>query len=119
MIGKLISSPAPLRERRGELIRDGSPSLLAERGLGGEVNLPQLTLLLSGAGLLALMFIANLRIGMLSARTLVYLTPMLMLVCGYGLSLIQVPVRDVLALALVVVSISTPTIIQPRLDSTA
>jgi hypothetical protein len=44
---------------------------------------------------------------------------MLMLISGYGLSLIQSRVREVLALALVVVSVSAQNIIQPRLDSTA
>ncbi len=75
-----------------------------------------ITIILSGIGLLGVMFVANLRIGMLSARTLVYLAPMLMLMCGYGLSLLEPRVRRVLALALVLVALPTTDFTQPRLD---
>ncbi len=78
--------------------------------------LAQVTIVLSGIGLLGLMAVANLKIGMLSGRTLVYLTPMLMLVSGYGLSLVERRPQRLLALALVVVMLTTTEFSQPRLD---
>lgn len=78
--------------------------------------LAQITIVLGGIGLLALMFVANLRIGLLSARTLVFLTPMLMIISGYGLSLITGRTRYVLAILLVIIVLATPDFVQPRLD---
>ncbi|HLY25144.1 MAG TPA: glycosyltransferase family 39 protein [Aggregatilineales bacterium] len=80
-------------------------------------RLAHLTIALSGGGLFAFMFFANMGFGMLSARTMVYLTPMLVLISGYGLSLIQGRAQIVLTLVLAVASLSTTEIIQPRLDS--
>jgi len=54
---------------------------------------------------------------MISERTMVYMTPMLMLICGYGLSLLQRREQGILATALVVVSLSTTDFVQPRLNS--
>lgn len=81
-----------------------------------DMRLMQLTVLLSGAGLFALLFIGNVRIGLLSARTLVFLTPFLMIVCGYGLSLIERRTGTLLAAAFVIVTLVRPEVIQPRLD---
>jgi Dolichyl-phosphate-mannose-protein mannosyltransferase len=88
-----------------------------DRGRKSIVWLAQVTIALSGLGLFVFMFIANLRIGMISARTMVYMTPLLMLICGYGLSLLQRREQGILALALVVVSLSTTDFVQPRLNS--
>jgi uncharacterized membrane protein len=79
--------------------------------------LARITIVLCGIGLFGVMFLANLRIGILSARTLVYLVPMLMLVCGYGLDSVRGRAGSVIALGLVVVILLTRSIIQPRLDS--
>ncbi len=78
--------------------------------------LARMTILFSGFGLLCVMAVANLWIGMLSARTLAYLAPMLMLVCGYGLSLIAGQARRILAIMLVAVALVTTDFTQPRLD---
>jgi hypothetical protein len=78
--------------------------------------LAQFTIVLSGAGLLILMCIANLKIGMLSGRTLVYLAPMLMLICGYGLSLFDLRTQRIMAAVLGVVMLATTEFSQPRLD---
>lgn len=78
--------------------------------------LAQMTIVLSGIGLLGLMFVGNLWIGVLSARTLVFLAPMLMLICGYGLSLLNPQIRRVFAGALIAVALVTTDFIQPRLD---
>jgi hypothetical protein len=78
--------------------------------------LAQMTLVLSGLGLFGAMVIGNLWIGLLSARTLVFLVPLLMVMCGYGLTLVNRRAGNVLALALVAVSLAAPTVIQPRLD---
>jgi 4-amino-4-deoxy-L-arabinose transferase-like glycosyltransferase len=78
--------------------------------------LARMTIVLSGIGLLGLLFVANLRVGTLSPRTLAFLAPLLMLVCGYGLSLVNQRAANVLALSLVAVFLAVPTVIQPRLD---
>jgi hypothetical protein len=78
--------------------------------------LAQMTIVLSGVGLLGLMFVGNLWIGVLSARTLVFLAPMLMLICGYGLSLLNPQVRRIFVVALIAVALVTTDFIQPRLD---
>ncbi|MHB8628497.1 MAG: glycosyltransferase family 39 protein [Aggregatilineales bacterium] len=78
--------------------------------------LAQATIVWCSAGLLALMMLGNLRIGLLSARTLVFLTPFLALIAGYGLSLIPRPANRVLMAALSGSLIVAPGVIQPRLD---
>jgi hypothetical protein len=78
--------------------------------------LAQMTIVLSGIGLLGVMFVGTLWIGVLSARTLGFLAPMLMLICGYGLSLLNPQIRHVFAGALVAVALVTTDFIQPRLD---
>ncbi len=77
----------------------------------------QATIAGSGIGLFAIMFVANSRVGMLTARTLVYLVPMLMLICGYGMDLVKGRWGNVVAAVLVLVALSNRSIIQPRLDS--
>ncbi|MBN1202499.1 MAG: glycosyltransferase family 39 protein [Anaerolineae bacterium] len=72
---------------------------------------------LAGIGLLVFMLVANLEFGMLSARTLVFLTPALMLVCGVGLAALDRRTAAVFALALVIVLLAREDVIQPRLES--
>jgi 4-amino-4-deoxy-L-arabinose transferase-like glycosyltransferase len=72
--------------------------------------------ILAGGGLFALMVVANVWWAMLSARTLVFLTPFLMLVTGYGLALIQPRAREVFAALLVLLTLTGAQVIQPRLD---
>jgi hypothetical protein len=57
------------------------------------------------------------RFDFLSARTLVFLTPLLMVVCGYGLTLLERRSAFVLACAFVLVSLASPQVIQQRLNS--
>ncbi len=78
--------------------------------------LARMTIVLSGIGLLGAMFVANLRVGTLSPRTLAFLAPLLVLVCGYGLSLVGRQAGRVLSLSLVTLSLAAPGVIQPRLD---
>jgi hypothetical protein len=82
-------------------------------------SLAQVYLVLWGGGVFVVMFVANLWFGLLSARTLVFLTPALMLVCGVGFSVLAPSVRRVLGLSAVAFMLLTPTIIQPRLNSDA
>jgi hypothetical protein len=79
-------------------------------------GLAQGFIVLTGSGLFVAMSITNLREGTLSARTLVYLTPLLMLVCGYGLSRLPHPADYALAFTAVIAMLSVQQIIQPRLD---
>ncbi len=81
--------------------------------------LAQFTILFSGVGLYGLMFVANLKFGLLAARTIVLLAPMFMAICGYGLSLIEGRARNLLVIALFIVLPATTAPIQPRLDYAA
>ncbi|MCC7450791.1 MAG: glycosyltransferase family 39 protein [Anaerolineae bacterium] len=80
--------------------------------------LAQLTLALGGIGLFGIMTLANDRLGTLQPRTLVYLAPLLIIVCGFGLSLIaQGAIRNLLALALIGFALNPTVYLQPRLNS--
>ncbi|MEP7290030.1 MAG: glycosyltransferase family 39 protein [Chloroflexota bacterium] len=92
---------------------------IAQRRDGSIRWLAQITIVACGVGLLALMFIANFWIGMLSARTLVYLVPMLAVICGYGLSLLPTRIRGVLTVMIIVIALATTDFSQPRLESNA
>jgi hypothetical protein len=72
---------------------------------------------LAGGGLLAAMFVLNLWVRVLTPRTLVFLTPALLLVCGYGLSLLSARARLALAGATVAFALVAHPVIQPRLNS--
>lgn len=89
---------------------------------------------LGGGGLLLGMFLLSLKFDFLAARTLVFVTPLLMVVCGYGLSRIDgirreiraqraVPLQGSVGLLLtgawVILTLAFPAEIQPRLDSGA
>ncbi len=96
----------------------------------------QWVIILGGIGLLIIMFGLSVKFNLLSGRTLVFLVPMLVVVCGYGASVMnnplpnpsplhgegQKPIFSIAALligAWVLVTLATPTIIQPRIDSDA
>jgi hypothetical protein len=83
--------------------------------------LPGLFFILAGAGVFSAMIVANLGVAIVAARTLVFVTPFVMLVCGVGLAQIAPPARGVVAAILVGVSLVTSPVIQPRLayDDTA
>ncbi len=84
-------------------------------------------ILLAGLGLLVFMFILSVKFNLLSARTLVFLVPSLVVVCGYGASISQdqtstllkpsYTLANVLLGAWVLVTLATPMVIQPRIDS--
>ncbi len=87
----------------------------------------QWVVVIGSVGLLIAMFGLSLRFNLLSGRTLVFLIPLLMVVCGYGASVIQPLKRDglrpsppivgIMIGAWVLVTLLTPTVIQPRIDS--
>ncbi len=89
---------------------------IAERPARSVCWIAQMTIVLSGIGIFGLLFAANLRVGTLSPRTLAFLAPLLILVCGYGLSLMGQRTGQALSVSLVAVSLAAPGIIQPRLD---
>ncbi len=70
----------------------------------------------AGGGLFIVMFVASVQTPTLTPRTLVFLTPMLVLVSGYGLSRIPWPARGVFAGVLVVAMLIYTHPIQPRLN---
>jgi len=101
------------------------------RNKGTHIGAPlQWIVVLGGVGLLVIMFVMSIKFNLLSGRTLVFLVPMLAVMCGYGASVIEIPtdsnrnglrpfptVAGMLIGAWVVVTLATPTVIQPRIDS--
>ena len=75
-----------------------------------------LYLVLAGGGLFVLMIVANLWVSVVAARTLVFLTPFLMLVAGVGLARIEPRARIVFAALIVLLALTGDQVIQPRLD---
>jgi hypothetical protein len=83
---------------------------------GGVRRLARVTVILAGGGLFVAMCLANARVGTLTLRTLAFLTPMLMLISGYGLSRLLQPARAVFAAAAVLALLTRAEEIQPRLN---
>ncbi len=98
----------------------------------------QAVVLLGGLGLSIIMFILSLKFNLLSGRTLVFLVPLLTVICGYGASVIEAPrsegegfgvrvlehtyhssrtVAPIMIGAWLIVTLATPMVIQPRIDS--
>lgn len=87
----------------------------------------QWVVVLGGIGLLVAMFILSLKFNLLSGRTLVFVVPLLVLVCGYGASIGQdqnstllkpsYKLANVVLGAWLIVTIATPVVVQPRIDS--
>ncbi len=85
-------------------------------------RLRPLALLIGGAGLLIGMVVLSLRFDLLSARTLTFLTPLLLIVSAYGLSKLDPRLGYGLAIFWVILTLvaqPTPQVIQPRLHSEA
>ncbi len=76
-------------------------------------------LLLGGGGLFAVMFLLSVKFDFLAARTLVFVTPLLMVVCGGGLSRTNGRIAAALAGVWIVMTLAVPQMIQTRLDSGA
>jgi hypothetical protein len=73
-------------------------------------------LVLAGGGLFVMTIVANLWVSVVAARTLVFLTPFLMLVAGIGLARLEPRARAVFAGLLVLLALTGDQVIQPRLD---
>jgi hypothetical protein len=73
------------------------------------------TILLGGAGLALAMWVANMWFGVLAARTLSFLTPLIALGAGAGLALLDRRAGAILGLAWLVATVADPGVIQPRL----
>ncbi len=80
-------------------------------------TLPKVALLLGGGGLLMLIFVLSIKSDFLAARTLVFVTPLLMVVSGYGLSKIDWRISTALIAFWIVATLALPQIVQPRLRS--
>ncbi len=79
-------------------------------------RLARVYVVLAGGGLFAAMCLANVRVGTLTLRTLAFLTPALMLICGYGLSHLPQPARGLFAAGAVLALLTRAEEIQPRLN---
>jgi len=77
----------------------------------------RLTIVLCGLGTLLLLLGINLKVGIIAPRTLAFLMPMFMVVCGYGLTLFGMRTGLFLALPLTAYYLITHPIIRPRLRS--
>ena len=75
--------------------------------------------LIGGAGLLVALILLSTRFDLLSARTLVFVTPLLLVVCGYGFSRIGWRIVSGFIGIWLVLTLAMPQVIQPRLDSGA
>ncbi len=98
-------------------------------------SVQRIGVLLGGGGLLVGMFLLSLKFDFLSARTLVMVTPLLMVVAGYGLSRVDAAIEGrratfgclglplqrmiggVIAGLWVILTLALPQMVQPRLDS--
>ncbi len=78
--------------------------------------LAQVHITLAGGGLFVVMCLLNARVGTLTLRTLVFLTPMVMVICAYGLSQLERPARAVFAVVAVFTLLARADEVQPRLD---
>lgn len=78
---------------------------------------PLIAILASGAAMFVLVALANLRVGIVSERTLSFMTPSIALTLGVGLAALSPRLRNVLTAALVVWAVLTPQHIIPRLNS--
>jgi len=99
----------------GSLVSDRTDVTLGLR-LANPAWLGELFIVLWGLGLFVLLAMVNTQTGVLSARTMVFISPALMLVVGAGIVRLRVGVRWSLLAGFVMVSIVTPPVIQPRLD---
>ncbi len=82
-------------------------------------SVARVAVLIGGAGLLVALVLLSTRYDLLSARTLVFVTPLLLVVCGFGLSRINRYVASTLVGIWLVLTLAMPQVIQPRLDSGA
>ncbi len=81
------------------------------------VSLARLYVLATGVGLLALMLVMNNWLTVLTPRTLVFLTPALFLLVGYGLSALPPRPRGLLVSLGVVVGLANTAVVQPRYNN--
>ncbi len=77
----------------------------------------RLTIVLCGIGVLVLMLVINLKVGIIAPRTLAFLTPLLMIICGYGLTILGMRIALLSAAALTTYFLAAHPIIRPRLSS--
>jgi hypothetical protein len=128
LVTGIRNTPATLPEAAREAIRlmfgDAAIPLIGLYALGAWYVLhrannrtARLTILLCGIGVFLLMLGTNLRVGIIAPRTLAFLTPMLMVISGYGLSLLGARLGLFVLGALVVYFVMTHPIIRPRLRS--
>ena len=75
------------------------------------------TVLASGAAMFVLVALANLRVGIVSERTLSFMTPYIALTLGVGLAALSPRLRNLLTAALIAWAVLTPQHIIPRLNS--
>ena len=88
---------------------------LVRPGTRSRRRLVGLFLILAGMGLYCLMLVVNLGMAVVAARTLVFITPFLMLVCGVGLARVASPAREVLLGTLLGLSLVTSPMIQAHM----
>ena len=94
----------------GAFLLGAGPALLQRR-----VVPDRWLVLLAGGGLLLVMALGNLFTGLLTNRTIVMLTPFLLIVAGAGLAGLPLRAGQILTGAAVIVMLAAPGVIQPHL----
>ena len=79
--------------------------------------LPLITILASGVVMFVMVALVNLRVGIVSERTLSFMTPYIALTLGVGLAALSPRLRNVLTAALIAWAVLTPQHVIPRLNS--
>lgn len=111
-----------------DLLGDGQGALIAALGLLAlwrvargrwwtTTWVARLFLIGMGGGLFVALFVVNTWIPLLTARTVVFLVPGIVLAAGWGFTLLPGGPRALLLAVLVSLSLATTRVIQPRLDS--
>ena len=99
----------------GSLVSDRTDITLGLR-LANPAWLGELFIVMWGLGLFVILAVVNIWTGVLSARTMIFISPALLIVVGAGIVRLRVGVRWSLLAGFVAVSLVLPPLIQPRLD---
>lgn len=125
-INSIATTPAGITQT-ADLLTAGQPALglgllalavgFAWRGRSAFETLAARVVLVAGVGSVVAMLLVNLRIGIVSERTLTVAVPALMLCFAIGAGVLPARGRNVLVVALVAWAILTPQNVIPRLNS--
>ena len=121
LIALVISRQFPAASSQLEQKRLGTEQILRTTVIPpsfvSPFSLPLITILASGTVMFVLVALVNLRVGIVSERTLSFMTPYIALTLGVGLAALSPRLRNVLTAALIAWAVLTPQHVIPRLNS--